>query len=228
MPLSMQEFRIAGRSGAALLDRIHSQRLGDGSWCELLLVTHLLQYPSGSTVCQGSTMQRPAISRPEAALELALWQAEADATSSSDIYVRLRESGLPPEVAIRLKELMAVTKRVGDKLISLGKVIVMKLIEFIQKHPHMAIGIALAAAISVVVAGIPYIGQFLAPIVAVIGIPIGAIAGHRMDKAANGVIDGGLGVIQLTQDVIEIAREFFQLFIDTLSALSAEFTARVA
>lgn len=36
-------------------------------------------------------------------------------------------------------------------------------------------------------------------------------------------MNGDFGVIEIAQDVIEIARAFFQLFIDTLMAISGDF-----
>jgi len=161
---------------------------------------------------------------PQARLELALWQAEADMASSSDIYIRLTEKGLPSEVAIRLKELLDWARPIGGKMISIGKIIVIKLIEFIEKHPNLATGIALGAAVSSLIAAIPFLGPILAPIALPLGIAVGAIAGHRVDKAQGGKMNGGLGLIDIAQDVIEIARAFFQLFIETLTAISAEFS----
>lgn len=160
---------------------------------------------------------------PQARLNLALWQAEADTTSSSDLYIRLTEMGFPSEVAIRLKELLEVVKKIGDKMISIGKIIVLKLIEFIEKHPNLATGIALGAAVSSLIGSIPFLGPILAPIALPLGIAVGAIAGHRVDKAQRGKINADLGVIDIAQDVIEIARAFFQLFIDTLMVIGAEF-----
>ena len=55
-------------------------------------------------------MQRSNITRAQASLEMALWQVEADTLTSSDLYARLRSLGLAPEIAMRLKELGAVTK----------------------------------------------------------------------------------------------------------------------
>ena len=49
------------------------------------------------------------ISMTEAEFELALMQAESDSMSSSDLYIWLRECGLSPEIAVRLKELVNVT-----------------------------------------------------------------------------------------------------------------------
>lgn len=166
------------------------------------------------------------MTQPLARLELALWQAEADMASSSDIYIRLTEMGLPSEVAIRLKELLEWAKPIGDKMISIGKIIVIKLIEFIEKHPNLATGIALGAAVSSLIAAIPFLGPILAPIALPLGITVGAIAGHRVDKAQDGKMNSGLGLIDITQDVIEIARAFFQCFIETLTAISAEFSPK--
>lgn len=83
-------------------------------------------------------MKASAMTLPQARLELALWQAEADMASSSNLYIRLTEMGLPSEVAIRLKELLEVVKPIGEKMVSIGKIIVLKLIEFIEKHPKPA------------------------------------------------------------------------------------------
>ncbi len=161
---------------------------------------------------------------PQARLELALWQADADMTSNSNLYLRLTEMGLPSEVAIRLKGLLEFVKPIGDKMISIGKIIALKLIEFIEQHPNLATGMALGAALSSLIASIPFLGPILAPIALPLGITVGAIAGHRMDKAQGGTMNGDLSLIPIAQDVIEIARAFFQLFIDTLTVVSAEFS----
>lgn len=161
---------------------------------------------------------------PEARLELALWQADADMASSSDLYIRLTEMGIPSEVAIRLKALLEVVKPIGEKMISIGKIIALKLIEFIEQHPNLAAGIALGAAVSSLIASIPVLGPILGPIALALGVTAGAIAGHRVDMAQGGKVDSDLGLVAIAQDVIEIARAFFQLFIDTMTAVSAEFT----
>lgn len=165
------------------------------------------------------------LTRPQASLELAIWQAEADSVDSSELYIWLRELGLPPEVALRLKELVSFTKQIGGKLISLGKVIVIKLIEFVKQHPNLAAGVALGGIFSSLIASIPFLGPVLAPIALPLGITVGAIAGHRMDMAENGRGNSKINVVEITQEVIEIARAFFQLFIDTILALTDEIKA---
>jgi len=167
-------------------------------------------------------MRKPAMTQPQAKLELVLLQAEADLTSNSDVYISLTEMGLPPEVAIRLKELLEVLKRVGDKIVSIGKIIVLKLIAFVEKHPNLAAGIALGAAVSALMGAIPLIGIFLAPLAISLGIAVGAIAGHRIDKQQSQRMSGDFAVIDIAQDVIEIAGAFFQLFIETMQVVSVE------
>lgn len=161
---------------------------------------------------------------PQARLELALWQAEADSASSSDLYIRFRNFGLPPEVAIRLKELIEFVKPIGEKVISIGKIVVLKLLEFIDTHPHLAAGVALGAGLSTLISSIPLLGSILAPIALTLGIVTGAIAGHRADKANGARMNGSLGPLDIAQDVIEIARAFFQLFVDTMKAVSNDFS----
>lgn len=173
-------------------------------------------------------MNSQTVSRPQAALELALWQADADSVSAGDLYLWLRESGLPSEIAIRLGNLINHTKRVAGKVISLGKIILIKLIEFVRAHPNMMVGIALGAMIASLITSIPFLGPMLAPIVVPLGITIGAIAGHRVDVAASAKRSESMSVTGITQEVIEIARSFFQLFIDTILALTNEFQKEAA
>lgn len=168
-------------------------------------------------------MNTTTMTQPQARLELALWQAEAEMTSSSDLYIRLTEMGFPPEIAIRLKELVGAVKPIGDKVISIGKIIVLKLIGFIDKHPNLATGVALGVVVSLLVGSVPFLGPILASIALPLGITVGAIAGHRMDKAQGERMHDGLGFLDVTQDVIEAGRVFLQLFIDTLMAIFVEF-----
>lgn len=159
------------------------------------------------------------LNRPQAALELALWQAEAESTSSSDLYIWLRESGLPTEIAIRLKELVNVTKRIGGRMISIGKILLMKLIEFVKANPNLVIGMALGAMVSLLTTAIPILGVILAPVSVALGIAGGAILGHALDVGDNKRSRSGMGVVEIGQGAIEIARLFFELFIDTIRTL---------
>lgn len=156
-----------------------------------------------------------ALSLPQANLKMALWQVDADAMSSSDLYVWLNDTGLPHEISIRLHELATYTKKAGNKVLLIGKILLIKIIEFVKAHPNLAIGVAVGAAVGILANSIPFIGPLLAPLATALGIPIGAIAGHRLDRGKE-VSDGIIGIVQ---DIIEIAKEFFQLLIDVFNTI---------
>jgi hypothetical protein len=155
------------------------------------------------------------VSTAQANLKMALWQVDADSMTSSDLYAWLVDSGLPHEVTIRLHELASYTKKSGSKVLAVGKIILIKIIEFIKAHPNLAMGVALGAAVGLLVNSVPVLGSVLAPLATVLGITIGAIAGHRLDKGK----EVNEGIIGVAQDFIEIAREFFKLFIDVFNAI---------
>ena len=153
-------------------------------------------------------------------LKLTLWNAEAESMTSSDLYLWLRESGLPDEVAIRLKNLVDTVTKVGDRIIHIGKIILIKIIEFVKAHSNLVIGIAIGAAIGALTSTIPFLGVVLAPIVTAITVTIGAIAGLQIDKLKNGhAINRDVNLITIGQDVIEIAKDFFKLLIDIFNII---------
>jgi hypothetical protein len=164
------------------------------------------------------------VSKAQAELELALMQAESDSLASSDLYLWLRECGLPPEAAIRVKELVAVTCRIGNKIVSVGKLIVMQLREFIAAHKNLAIGSLMGAAIATLVAAIPFLGSMLAPLGALFGLAV-AVAGHRSDVTGS---DVGVNIFELPQDLVAIARNFFDFFIQTLQVVMSELALKKA
>ncbi|MDR3299438.1 MAG: hypothetical protein LBU43_05430 [Candidatus Accumulibacter sp.] len=125
---------------------------------------------------------------------------------------------LPREAAIRLEALAEVSRKIGGKVVAIGKIIVLKLLEFVRQNSGLAIGVALGAALSVLIAGIPFLGPLLAPVALAFGVTVGAIAGHRVDKGATGPV----GIIGIAQEIIEIAQAFFALPIAIFHALSDE------
>ena len=157
-----------------------------------------------------------ALSKPQANLNLALWQVEADSMNSSELYAWLVDSDLPHDVAIRLHELISVTKKVSNKVFAIGKIVIIKIIDFVKAHPFLVIGAGIGAAIGAAVAtlitSVPFIGQLLAPVAMALGITItavGAVVGHRLDKSFKGV----------GEDIFEIAKEFFKLVTDVFNEI---------
>jgi len=159
------------------------------------------------------------MTKTQADLDLILLNAEVGTVASSDLYIWLRESGLPSEVAIRLKSLIDTTKKVADQVINIGKIILIKIIEFVKEHPNLATGIAVGVALGVIASMVPFLGSILSPIAIALGVSVGAIVGHRMDKTdkenAVNTVNTDLNLTTtVTQDIIEIARYFFELLID--------------
>lgn len=152
----------------------------------------------------------------QAELKLALWQADADSVTSGELYAWLVDTGLSSDVAIRLHELIQKTKRVGSKVFEVGKIILIKIIEFVKAHPFLVmgagIGAAVGAAVTSLIVSIPIVGQLLAPIATALGIAItvtGAVIGHNFDKKFKNV----------GQDIFEIAKNFFGLLADVFNVV---------
>jgi hypothetical protein len=126
------------------------------------------------------------------------------------------DSDLPHDVAIRLHELISVTKKVSNKVFAIGKIVIIKIIDFVKAHPFLVIGAGIGAAVGAAVAtlitSVPFIGQLLAPVAMALGITItavGAVVGHRLDKSFKGV----------GEDIFEIAKEFFKLVTDVFNEI---------
>lgn len=148
------------------------------------------------------------LSTAQSNLKLALWNAEAESVKSAEMYVQLHELGLPEEVVSRLHELITFTKKVAGKVFAVGKIVFLKILEFIKAHPFLVAGMGIGAVIGAAIAGlitsIPFLGQLLAPLAAALGIAvttIGAVVGHRLDKQFQGV----------GEEIAEIIQQFFSL-----------------
>jgi len=146
-------------------------------------------------------------------LQLTILNSEAESVSSSDFYAWLKARGLSDEVAIRLKRIAEITAEIGKRVINVGKMILVKIIEFLKAYPTMAIGMAIGAAFGALVGMVPFLGPILAPIATVLGVTCGALAGYQLDKAENGRPKSA-GLMEIGQDVIEIATAFFKLLAD--------------
>ena len=114
-----------------------------------------------------------------------------------------------------IPQLDTYTKKARGKIIHVGKIILLKIIEFVKAHPYLSAGIAIGAAVGFLVNSIPLIGPLLAPLAGALGIVVFGIAGHRLDKGKN--VRGG--ILEIAQDVIEIASAFFKLVVDVFNAV---------
>ncbi|WP_418735319.1 hypothetical protein [Desulfovibrio sp.] len=147
-------------------------------------------------------------------LDLFVFNAEANDLDRTDVFAWLTSKGVPVVVATRLESLWEVTKKIADTTISLGKILISKLIEFIQTHPYTAIGVAMGAAVGALTSLIPGIGPLLAPLAAAIttayGLAVGAFADAPNQHGSK------------SESILKIALDFFKLLADTLKAFAKE------
>jgi len=157
------------------------------------------------------------MSGAHARMELMVLESRAENFGSPEFDAIFTNAGLPPEVVLRLKVLWGETCRIGDKILRIGKLVLIELARFVRENPNLAVGVALGAGIGALVAMVPVLGPFLAPLVALLGVAIGSIAGFRLDRGA-GASEGAIGI---AQETIMIARKFFELFAAILTTVSA-------
>jgi len=139
--------------------------------------------------------------------------------SRTDMFTYLVDRGLPLSLATRMEELWDKTKMIGQRVISIGKIIVLRILDFVEQHTNLAIGVAIGAAIGALVSLIPFIGHFLAPIAALFGIAVVGFQGHMIDLAIQNGYRAGI-----SEGIITLAKVFFQLFSDIINALKGEFS----
>lgn len=170
-------------------------------------------------------MTEQALLPAQANLKIALWQADADEFSSNELYIWLSETKLPNEVTIRLHQLLGYTKKIASKVYSIGKIIIIKIIEFVKAHPSLVMGAGIGAAIGAAVASliisVPFFGQLLSPLATALGITItviGAVAGHRLDRRNQGK-EVQSGILGIAENIIEVANIFFKLVADVFNIL---------
>jgi hypothetical protein len=143
-----------------------------------------------------------------ALLELTVINAEAQqAESFASAAKALLDRGLPPEVVTRLQDLWDKTKVIGGELVAVGKIIVMKIVDFFLANPGLAIGLVIGAAVAALVsASIPFIGPLLSPLVVVLS----TLYGYNIQLG---------GRDSLLYSTVQLAVEFFKLLIDIFKAV---------
>ena len=163
------------------------------------------------------------LTEPEAELKLAVLNSNVAEMDRTDIVTRLTNMRLPQEVVTRIDELWDKTKVVGGHVIQIGKIILAEILKFAEKNPHLVLGVALGAAVGALVGMlvgiVPWIGATLAPLATALGIGIGAIAGYKLDKGEQAKNE----YIAAAQEMIEIAKKFFEPFAAIFIALRNHF-----
>lgn len=149
----------------------------------------------------------------QATFEVLLLQAEASQLDKVETMAFLSNNGIPLEVITRMNLLWEEVLEIGGQIINIGKIIMMKLIQFIKENPNMVIGLAIGVALGMLANAVPFIGQFIAPILSAVLGTIGVLHGHRLDKAVKGEYLGD----SLMEDAITVTKKFWSFFYEVFN-----------
>lgn len=139
-----------------------------------------------------------------------------------DVVTILTNRGLPSEIVMRLEDLWHVTKIIGKQVYEIGKIIVMKIIDFVMKNPNMVIGAIIGMAVGSLANLIPIIGYLLAPLLMALGAAGFALAGHRLDKINKDEISSYQDS-DLPTDMITMLKEMWKGLVEIFEALKEYF-----
>jgi len=185
-------------------------------------------------------MEASPLNPSQARLKLAILNKQAEAKNSWEFYSEMRTLGLPDEVIEILQKVLKVTSKVAGTVISIGKIIVIKLVEYVAKHPlqvaGLAVGLGATYALGVALSGLfalvptlPHwmgIGPLLTKLAMIIPnlcktvfVPamilspvVGCVAGEIFDKKYP----------EVSESLQEIARDFFELFAQIMNSIRDE------
>ena len=157
------------------------------------------------------------ISSGQAHFELTLMNAESVTADFDDVVVSGIRRGIPPELLTRLKALWEQTKVVAGEVVAFGRIIVQKIVDFLLANPKLAIGLAIGAAVSALIASIPFLGAVLAPISTWVATLYGAGVGATMQQ---GDFSGSP-----MSAAIELASKFFELLVSIFNGIAQYWTA---
>lgn len=155
----------------------------------------------------GLSTKQATLNSEQAMLEFTLLNAETSGQSFDDVVLEGFQRDIPPEVLTRMKSLWEQTKKIGNEVIDVGKIIVMKIIEFLKAHPKLLVSLAIGAAVYLLVHAIPLIGPLLAPLLAV------------------GSTLFAFGTLSSLDDVIQLAKDFFALLVSIFNAVENRWAA---
>jgi len=154
----------------------------------------------------------------KATFEALLLQAEASGLDKVEAMAFFSNQGVPLEVITRMDSLWDQTAMVAGQILNIGKILIMKLIQFIKENPNMIIGLAIGIGLGMLANAIPLLGSFIAPIATIAFGTVGALQGHRLDK----VIKGEYVSNSLIEDAITIIKAFWSFFYEIFYAIAIE------
>jgi hypothetical protein len=155
------------------------------------------------------------VDKNKATYEVLLLQSEASGLEKIEAMAFLSNQGVPLEVLTRMDSLWEQTAMVVNQVLHIGKIIIMKLIQFIRENPNMLIGLAVGIGLGILSASVPFIGIFIAPVITVVFSVMGILRGHRLDKVMSGECVGD----SLIEDAITIIKKFWCFFYEIFNVV---------
>ena len=149
-----------------------------------------------------------AITTEEALLDVSMMNAEVADKSFTDVFVELSNKGLPADIITRLEGIWNKTKPIAGEIVQIGKIIVLKILEFIRENSGLAIGLALGAAISAVIGMIPYIGPYIQELTEPLILALSAFSGVKYQTGESSF-----------DSAMTLATNFFKLFAEIFNAI---------
>jgi hypothetical protein len=148
--------------------------------------------------------QTATVLKPEEGMfELSLLNAESSETKFDDVVLDAIERGIPPELVTRLRELWDTAKVIAGEVVAIGRIIVSHILDFLKRNPKLTWGLAVGAALTVLIGGVPLIGPLLQPLFVWVAPLYAAGVGAAMQK-------GDYSSSPVTA-AIELANKFFEL-----------------
>ena len=145
------------------------------------------------------------MNRELALIELTRADAAAARASFEQVLKDGLRAGIAPEILTRMEDLWNATRKVGGHLVRIGRIVVLRIMEFIKANTHLAVGAALAAILALLVtSAIPLIGSMLAPFATAVAALYGAGA------AASRRFGGG---VSPSEAAIALARAFVDMML---------------
>lgn len=108
--------------------------------------------------------------------------------------------------------------KVCNETVKIGRILITKVVDFINENPKMVIGGLIGCAVALVVGVIPIIGTLIAPFIPFIGASLGAYL-DKMDRGDR-IPEGGLLIF--LEGASETVKRFFKLVNEIISAYIQE------
>lgn len=139
----------------------------------------------------------------QAMLEITLLNAETSSKSFDEVLLEGLDKDIPPEMVTRMKELWEKTQVIGGELIEIGKIVVLKMLDFLKANPKLSAALALGAAIYLLTNSIPFLGQILAPLF--------------------GLVTTGYALVKMVgfDEAVQMAKDFFEVMVSIFNTVAA-------